>query len=319
MVFNRRAWLAVALVIGFGSSPALAAPKTNADLALLPVDSELVLGLNFQQLQTSALWKQFVQPMMMQGDAQKKMAEFTALCGFDPMQAVKTMTIGMKGLDDAGGKKPDGVIVAHGMDKKKMTTCLDKVKASAKKTGDEITRDGEFFTVKSKDGDTVMFTFKDASTAVIVIGAKATKAGLQTVLKGGSKLATSPAFLDMYRKTKTSDTVWLLVNGNSSAFNKLGAMGMKPKAVFGSINVTKDLTAALRLRLASADEAKNMQKQLAPMVQQASGMFDKLAVSAEAADLKINLSLSNQKLLALIKMAGGMAGAGSAPAPAKRP
>ena len=335
MVFTRRTWLAVALVVGFGSSPAIAkdpvAPKkgaANADLALLPVDSELVLGLNFQQLQASALWKQFVQPMMMQGDVQKKMAEFQALCGFDPMSAVKTMTIGMKGLDDSGGKKPDGVIVAHGMDKTKMTTCLDKVKASAKKGGDEITRDGDIFTVKSKDGDTVMFSFSDATTAVIVIGTKATKDGLKAVMKGGSKLATSPAFLDMYRKTNTSDTVWLLINGNSAAFNKLGAMGMKPKAVFGSINVTKDLTAAMRLRLASADEAKNMQKQLAPMVQQAAGMFDKLAVSAEAADLKINLSLSNQKLLALVKLAGGMGGGQSsgsaappapAPAPAKKP
>jgi hypothetical protein len=319
MVFTRRTWLAVALVIGFGSSPALAAPK-NADLALLPVDSELVLGLNFSQLQTSALWKQFVEPMMMQGDVQKKMAEFKALCGFDPMQAVKTMTIGMKGLDDTGGKKPDGVIVAHGMDKSKMTACIDKVKASAKKTGDEITRDGDVFTVKTKDGETVMFAFSSATTAVIVVGSKATKDGLKTVMKGGSKLATSPAFLDMFRKTNTSDTVWLLVNGNSAAFNKLGSMGMKPKAVFGSINVTKNLTASMRLRLASADEAKNMQKQLAPMVQQASGMFDKLAVSAEAADLKINLSLSNQKLMALIKMAGGMSGGGPPPpAPAKKP
>jgi hypothetical protein len=324
MVFTRRTWLAVALVFGFGSSPALAAPKANADLALLPVDSELVLGLNFQQLQASALWKQFVQPMMMQGDVQKKMAEFTALCGFDPMQAVKTMTIGMKGLDDSGGKKPDGVIVAHGMDKTKMTVCIDKVKATAKKGGDDITRDGDVFTIKSKDGETVMFAFSDATTAVIVIGKHATKDGLKTVMKGGSKLATSPAFLDMYKKTNTADTVWLLINGNSAAFNKLGAMGMKPKAVFGSINVTKDLKAAMRLRLASADEAKNMQKQLAPMVQQASGMFDKLAVTAEAADLKINLSLSNQKLLALVKMAGGMgapapAPTPPAPAPAKRP
>ena len=280
-----------------------------------------MLGLNFAQLQQSALWKQFVQPMMMQGDTQKKLAEFTALCGFDPMQAVKTMTVGMKGLDDSGGQKPEGVIVAHGMDKAKMTTCIDKVKASGKKGAEEITRDGDTFTVKSKDGDTVMFAFSSPSTAVIVIGPKATKDGIKTVMKGGSKLATSPAFLDMYKRTNTADTVWLLINGNSAAFNKLGAMGMKPKAVFGSINVTKDLTAALRLRLASADEAKNMQKQLAPMVQQAGAMFDKLAVSSEAADLKINLSLSTQKLMALAKMAGGMnAGSqgpsgGAAPAP----
>ncbi|MEJ7599277.1 MAG: hypothetical protein WKG01_15330 [Kofleriaceae bacterium] len=324
MMITRRAWLAVALVFGFGSSPALAQKATaNADLALLPVDSELVLGLNFAQLQQSSLWKQFVQPMMMQGDTQKKLAEFTALCGFDPMQAVKTMTIGMKGLDDSSGQKPDGVIVAHGMDKAKMTTCIDKVKASGKKGAEEITRDGDTFTVKSKDGETVMFTFSNASTAVIVIGPKATKDGIKTVMKGGSKLATSAAFLDMYKRTNTADTVWMLINGNSAAFNKLGAMGMKPKAVFGSINVTKDLTAALRLRLASADEAKSMQKQLAPMVQQAAAMFDKLAVSSEAADLKINISLSNQTLRALVKRAGGRAGGAppspGAPAPAPAP
>jgi len=202
------------------------------------------------------------------------------------------------------------------MDKTKLIACIDKVKASAKKGGDDITRDGDTFTVKSKDGETVMFAFSDATTAVIVVGAKATKDGLKTAMKGGSKLATSPAFLDMYRKTNTSDTIWMLVNGNSSAFNKLGAMGMKPKAVFGSINITKDLTAAMRLRLASADEAKSMQKQLAPIVQQAGAMFDKLNVTTEAADLKISISLSNQKLMALIKMmAGSMGGMGGASPP----
>ena len=37
---------------------------------LLPLDSEIVMGLNFSQLQTSALWKKFVEPQMMKGDTQ---------------------------------------------------------------------------------------------------------------------------------------------------------------------------------------------------------------------------------------------------------
>src|ERR1051325_2084457 len=51
------------------------------DLSLLPVDSEVVMGINIAQLQQSALWKQF-SPKLMEKMA-KGLADFKAACGLD--------------------------------------------------------------------------------------------------------------------------------------------------------------------------------------------------------------------------------------------
>ena len=60
------------------------ASASAEDLSLLPADSEMVMGLNFAQLQQSALWKQFA-PKLMEKVA-GGLAEFKAACGFDPME-----------------------------------------------------------------------------------------------------------------------------------------------------------------------------------------------------------------------------------------
>src|SRR6185503_1111364 len=57
------------------------------DLALLPSDAEVVLGLNFEQLQKSALWKQY-SPKLME-KAASGLADFKAMCGFDPLEKFK--------------------------------------------------------------------------------------------------------------------------------------------------------------------------------------------------------------------------------------
>jgi len=124
-------------VVVAGDKPTTVLPSgmtdANAsDLALLPVDSEMVIGLNFAQLQQSALWKQFSPKLM--DKIGSNLADFKALCGFDPMDSFKSMAMGMKNL--GGGGTPDGAIVVHGPDKAKMMACFDKSKADAAKKGD---------------------------------------------------------------------------------------------------------------------------------------------------------------------------------------
>src|SRR5512139_1453396 len=154
-------------------SKAAVAPSGGAadDLSLLPVDSEAVMGINFAQLQSSALWKKFVEPQMMKGDFPSKLAQFKGKCGFDPMTAVKSLAIGMKGV---GGDNPDGVVVIHGAGKKESLDCLDKMKDEITKSGDELTRDGDIVIVKSKKGETVAITFVNDTTAIAVVGPNAT-------------------------------------------------------------------------------------------------------------------------------------------------
>ncbi|MBV8758564.1 MAG: hypothetical protein JO257_14860 [Deltaproteobacteria bacterium] len=288
---------------GGGATP-VAVAGTD-DLSLLPVDSEMVMGLNFAQLQQSALWKQF-SPKLME-KAATGLAQFKAACGFDPLEAVKNVSMGLKGL---GGTQPDGVIVVHGPEKAKVMACVDKAKAEAAKNGTELTVDGDVFVVKDKSGQPSAFTFVGDSTLIGTIGTMGTKDGVLAAAKGQSSLKSSQMFTEMYSKINTNDSLWILMNGNSPAFSKMGSMGVKPKAIFGSINVTDGLTVDMRMRLGTPDEAKQLVTMLQgqlnnPQVKQ---MFDKLDVTQDGADAKFGVAMSNQKLQQLVQMVGGMMG-----------
>jgi hypothetical protein len=236
------------------------------------------------------------------------MADFKALCGFDPMESFKSMAMGMKNL--GGGGTPDGAIVIHGPDKAKMMACFDKSKADAAKKGTEMTIDGDVVLVKGKDGTPAAFTFVNDNTLLGVIGSKGTKDGVMDAAKGSSALKSSATFVDMYSKINTNDSLWILINGNSPALAKAGSMGIKPKAVFGSLNVTDGLTVDVRIRMGTPDEAKSFvglaQGQISnPQVKQ---MFDTLDVTNDANDARISVKMSAAKLQALVGMVGGMMG-----------
>jgi hypothetical protein len=279
------------------------AGSPSDDLALLPVDSELVFGINFAQVQQSSLWKQFVEPKLMSGDVAKKVTEFKDKCGFDPMASVKTVSAGIK----PSGDKPEGAVVVHGVDKAKAWACADKMKEEMAKDGSEFTRDGDVGLVKDKNGNTMAFTFVNDSTVLAVLGEKANAAGVKAAAAGGSALKSSQAFTDMYSKVKTSDSVWFLVNGK--VLDKAGSMGIKPKAVFGSINVTDGLTFDGRVRLDTPEAATQLTNMAKSQAQQAAKMFDKIDVTSEGSEMKMSIVLSNQKLTALIAQIGGLLGA----------
>jgi hypothetical protein len=278
------------------------------DLSLLPLDSELVLGLNFSQVQQSALWKQFVQPKLMSGDVQRKLTELKDSCGFDPMTAIKSISVGLKGV---GGDKPDGVVVMHGLDKAKVWACLenDKVKAEMTKDGGSFSRDGEVGLFKDKSGSQVAVAFVNDSTAIAVVGEQVTAASAKAAAAGGSTLKSSPPFVEMYSKVKSSDSLWFLINGKAKIFDKTAAMGVKPKAMFGSVNVTDGLSLDMRLRLDTPDAAAQLADMGKKQVQQAAKMFDQIDVTSDASDVKIAVVLSSQKLQALITQFSGLLGA----------
>lgn len=287
------------------ATPAITGVAAGDDLSLLPADSEMVMGLNFAQLQQSDLWKKY-SPKLME-KAASGLAEFKAACGFDPMEAIKSVSMGLKGV---GNDQPDGSVVIHGLDKSKSMACIDKAKAEAAKKGSEITVDGDVFTVKDKNGQLTAWTFVNSDTLLGVVGPNASKDMLVAAAKGGSTLKSSQTFLDMYSKINTKDSLWLLVNGNAPFMSKAAQAGVKPKAVFGSVNVTDGLTVDLRIRLATPEEATNLVNMAkgqtsSPQVKQ---MFDKLDVTTDGADAKISIAMSKQKLEQLVGMVGGMMG-----------
>ena len=294
-----------------------ATPSVNAnagDLALLPLDSEVVMGLNWAQLQKSDLWKQFVEPKLM-AQAAPGIEKFKAACGFNPMETITSVSAGVKGV---GEPKPTGAFVVHGIDKAKVMSCMDKAKEEAKKDGTDVVVEGDIILIKDAKGDNVGFTFTNDSTLLAVVGPAATKEGVTEAAAGKGTLATSATFTEMYSKINTGDSLWMLMNGNSKAFDKM-PMGMKLKAMFGSLNVTDGLALDLRVRLDSADKAAELANMGKMQAAQAAKMVDKLEITNDGADVHVEVALSQAKLQSLVKqfggMLGGMGGGGSMGAP----
>jgi hypothetical protein len=275
------------------------------DLALLPSDSELVIGLNFAQLQKSALWKQFAPKLMEK--ASSGLADFKAMCGFDPLEKFKSVSIGLKGLE---GKAPDGAVVVHGLEKAQTMACLDKGKAELAKKGTEVTVDGDVFLTKSKGGEMSAWTFIDGDTMLGTTGTAGTKDGVLAAAKGTAGLKSSQKFVEMYSKINTGESLWFLVNGNAPFMAKASLPGSKPQAIFGSLNVTDGLTVDVRFRMATADEAKAMVDMMKGQTNnaQVKQMFDKLDVGMDANDAKLSVAMSQEKLKNLAAMIGGMMG-----------
>jgi hypothetical protein len=290
-------------------APPTAAHRPIGDLAMLPVDSDAVIGVNFSQLQQSPLWKQYMTPIIAGVPGVKT---FQSVCGFDPLASLQTITVGIKEVGD-GAAKPTGTIVLHGYDRGKAMACLDaKGIKQAEQLGTRVIVDDGVVMVAERDGVQVGFVFVDETTLIAVIGPNAgRKESILRIAAGtGDGLEGSQAFKEMYGKINTHDSVWVLVNGNAPGIQKLVGMGMHMRALFGSLNVTDGLSADVRLRVASPDEAASLTQLAQGQLPQAKQFFDKLDIVNEAEDIKISAAMSSQKLQQLVTMVGGFRGGG---------
>jgi len=316
MVRTRHAWLVVTLALGLAVLGACKKEGSSAtgdkseasggaagvdDMSLLPADSEVVFGLNLAQLQQSQLWKQFIEPKMQSGEAQKKMNEFKARCGWDPMTAMSSLVFGGKDMD---GNKPAIVLVMHGLDKTKALDCLDKSKDEITKDGTEMTKDGDVVVIKDKNGDSGALTFVNNSTAVVAFGGgRGTPAGVKALVSGAGTLKTSPTFVDMYKKVKTSDSLWGVAGGKV-----LDKLPVKATAAYGSLNVTDGLAVDLRVKFEKAEDATQATSMINSQTKQAAQFFDKAEFTSDGTEMHGVVAMSNQKLQTMIQQFGPMLG-----------
>ena len=115
----------------------------------------------------------------------------------------------------------------------------------------------------------------------------------------------------MYSKINTKDSLWLLVNGNAPFMAKAAQAGVKPKAVFGSINVTDGLTVDMRIRLGSPDEATQLVNMAKGQTIEPAGQADVRQARRHRRTARTRRSRSRcrrQKLKQLVAMVGGMMG-----------
>jgi hypothetical protein len=317
---HKRAWLVAAVLTAAchsSSPPARPAPPAPTpaakhgptdDLSLLPIDSEIVFGVDFSQLSHSAIWQKYFASKI--GDF-GGIEKFKTLCGFDPLASLQSLAVGFR---DVNAANPTGMIVLHGYDRAKSMTCFDNEGlAEVQKDGTKVVIDGQVVMLSDSDpkGRNLGFTFVDDRTAVAVLGADgASKDSIQRATAGVRGLNGSPAFVEMYDQLNRRDTMWMLVRGKS--LSELEALGVKAKALFGSVNVTSGITIDARIRLTTPDEANQLVTMLQAQIAnpQVKTLFDQLDINADGSDIHIALAMSEDKVAAFAGLIGGILGGG---------
>ena len=284
---------------------------TGDDIAMLPIDADLVAGVNFQQLQLGGLWKTFVMPMITKDQA--KLDEFKAKCGFDPMTALRSASFSLKNIDTSG-KMPDFVAVVHGIHKKEGLACLTAMHDKGGDKAPQLTMDGDYVSL-AKDSATIVGTWVN-DTTFLVEGPHGTKDDLAKLAKGDDALRTAAQFVDMFGKLNPNDSLWFLLKGSAKIVDQASAIGLKPVAVFGTVNAGDNIAADLRLRNADAAEATKAKDTLTALAGQAKNFapVDKIEVAQDGNDVRIQAMMSGDNLRKAQQMmhGGPPPGAGSA-------
>jgi hypothetical protein len=266
------------------------------ELALLPIDSEMTVGINFAKLRPTPLWKQLVEPEI--AKHAPELRAFKLVCGFDPIQAIENISAGLKNVE----KDPEGVLIVRGLDRQKVFACYDLMKKEGGRDADDITRDGDVITIKGDvPSETLAFGFVNDKTAVGVLGIDANRKTVEAAAAGRTGLRTSPTFVEAFGKLESDRMGWIVVSGNSSMLSDLGD---HPQIAYGSVNIPDGVSAEVRIQFTSADQAKQLADGLKGELGFLAGMVDTLKVRAEGNDLRISVSVSRQKLLMLARNFG---------------
>lgn len=295
-------FLLVAAAAGCHHEAAPVGPVTNAkpvagmgryggdDLAYLPIDSELVFGLDWRQLQTTELYKQVLEPHRRDIMHSMKLDAAPA-CGVEVFGGITSAT---GGLVDLKSSNTRGVFVVHGLSKEKLVPCIE-----ANRGGLEIVEKGGTYLI-AKGAQKTSLTFLDGDVALIGMEEYAAADLVERMAKDGGKasLKGSPAFGDMVAQVKRGDTVWFLMHDTGTTF----PMGIS--AVYGSLQAGDGLTGTVHMRTPGPTEATTLATSLTSQAQSLLMFVDKLVFHPVGADVVAEGGISVQKLQSVLQMAG---------------
>ncbi len=224
----------------------------KSTLRLFPADADGIVGINFQKVRDSGLYKKYEpQLQKMIGD---EIAKLKDACGSDPLAKLQSTIIAFKG----DGKTVTTVV--RGFDKATASTCAQKAVELAKARGEDasVTIDGNYLEMKSGTQPAVGAIFIDDQTMISAVrdGVGMPRAELETLSKPRAEadsLVASAEFMDVVSRTDTGDAIWFVVNGSSPSMQQAP---VKVQSAFGSIEITDGLKIEGAARFESEEVAK---------------------------------------------------------------
>lgn len=275
---------------------------------MLPTDSDFVLGVDLARVQRSVLWQQLVAPALANAPG---LRDFETECGFDPLAALASVTIGLKGVRQH--KDMSGAIVFHGFAKAKAFACIAKRHAEQQPDA-QVRIDGDVMLLSRDNEAHAALTFIDDSTALVVFGPDATKDGIARIAERRGGPAAS-GYFDMIHEINTDDAVWLAVADGSpmlaEANRKLAAhTAIQLHGLYGSIDFSDGLVINAGARTGSpelvAKFVSDIQHHLDEVARdEIAQRFEQLDINADGGDVILSLAMNTSQLLALVGGASG--------------
>jgi hypothetical protein len=275
----------------------------------LPADSNLVIGVNVEQIRSSKLFKDVAEPILRQqtgGDYEK----LKAACGFDPIDQVKSVTIGGN-----TGQNDKVAVQVKGISATQLKGCGEAI---AKSEGEDLqlSQEGNLTKVVSS-GQESWFGWLDENTMVT---AGNDKALLETVLANKEGLSRAE-LREMIGKVDTDAALWLAFRDLGDPGSSLAAAPVQFQAAYGSISLREGLLVNAALRQSSPEEAQktvaDFTAQLEQFKQSPYGKYvSKLELKTSGSDVLMKLTLSDAELQELmndpsIKALAAMMGMGA--------
>jgi hypothetical protein len=307
-----RSILLIALALGGcyrDSEPTSTSPPSNKlrpdnhardaedELAFLPKESEIVVGLDMTTLRASAAWRDQIEPALAQSDS---LAKTRKLCGFDPFAPITHVAIGAR----ASSSFNELVATIAGGDAQQEIACGMKQ------------LDAQFTT--HADGDVTVIENTSAhhthavapvgrSHVLVVSSPRVDAARFHAQVAVGSPLRSSAAFMALYDKLERGASLWFVLNGASPLFDSL-SLGVRPRYVDGTLVVTDRYLLTTRVTMSSSSDASQLATMLRGAVTQVKQMVETLEIREDGAVLHVDIGMTQPQVQAVLGMLGGLVG-----------
>lgn len=266
-------------------------------LGFLPAETDLVIGIDMAALRHSAVWQQFLPQIQAIGQEFEKLG---GQCGKNPIDALERLTMAIKVQNDGALA---GIVVARGIDTSHALDCIITQSNKSGRTA-KLDRGVAVVTYPDRPNEQLAATTVGPSTLVFQLDAVANADTMATVLASGTPLRKSSSFMTLYQRREPGAAVWGMANGNAPMFEQLAQMNMRPRSIDGTLSVTDRFALALRMTMASADDAAHVVAQLDQAKGPMGSMVERFEARADGPTAVIDLVVTVPQLRTMLGMIG---------------
>jgi hypothetical protein len=283
------------------------------DLALVPQDTDVVVGVNLARMRGTAMWKKITDLSATNAESKKNMDEFAKAC-VDVMSndGPESVFIAMPAVQP--GTKDAAVIIRlkKGMDQAKVQSCADYMAGKSHSKVAASDYNGKKIYAEDGNADKGGVVMLDDKTVLFGSGAWIKK----VIDIAGGKEKTSAknndALASLVKRAKTSDAIWGA--GNIPQIVRDGAKGnpmtssmASLKDAFGSIDFASGLSIDASFDLGSDADAKSLNDQATTQLAAAkkspqvmmlgmATMLDPIKTEAKGSTFHFNASYNQQQV-----------------------